>query len=70
MSNKRVALYDYIAVDGVALSSFARSVQFSSTDEQVDVSGFNATGVDEFPSPKSIAQELTTRPTSSVSVAV
>lgn len=47
-SNKRIALYDYVEVDGVALSSFARSVAFTSEDEQVDVSGFNATGVDEF----------------------
>lgn len=44
---KRIALTDYIEVDGVDLSYFARSVAFTSADDQVDVSGFNATGTDE-----------------------
>ncbi len=44
---KRIALTDYIEVDGVDLSYFARSVAFTSTDDQIDVSGFNATGADE-----------------------
>lgn len=44
---KRVALYDFIEVDGVTISSFVRSVSFDSTDDQVDASGFNATGTDE-----------------------
>lgn len=45
---KRVALHDYIEVDNVVLSSFARSVEFSSEHQQVDVSGFTASGADEF----------------------
>lgn len=45
---KRIALKDYIAIDGHAISSFCRSVEFSSEHEQVDVSGFNATGANEF----------------------
>lgn len=46
--SKRIALKDYIGVDGVDLSNFARSVSFSSEHAQVDVSGFNATGSNEF----------------------
>jgi hypothetical protein len=45
---KRIALKDLIMADGVDLSDFARSVSFSSEHEQVDVSGFNSTGSDEF----------------------
>lgn len=45
---KRIPFYDYIEVDGVNLSNFARSVNFESTDDQVDVSGFNPTGASEF----------------------
>ena len=45
---KRIALYDYIEVDGEDLSNFARALTFSSEDEQVDVSGFNAGGDSEF----------------------
>jgi predicted secreted protein len=45
---KRIALKDFIEVDGHDLSTFARSVEFSSEHEQVDVSGFNATGANEF----------------------
>lgn len=45
---KRVALHDYIECDNVDLSQFARSVEFSSEHEQVDVSGFTASGADEF----------------------
>ena len=45
---KRIALYDYIEVDGVNLSNLARSIEFESTDEEVDVSGFNPTGASEF----------------------
>lgn len=45
---KRIALKDYIAVDGHAISGFCRSIEFSSEHEQVDVSGFNATGANEF----------------------
>lgn len=46
--SKRLALYDYIAIDGVDLSNLARSLSFESTDDEVDVSGFNATGASEF----------------------
>lgn len=45
---KRVALFDYVECDNVDLSNFARSVEFSSEHQQVDVSGFSATGADEF----------------------
>lgn len=45
---KRIALYDFIEVDGVNLSNLARSIEFESTDEEVDVSGFNPTGSSEF----------------------
>ena len=46
--SKRVALKDFIECDHVDLSDLARSVSYSSEHEQVDVSGFNATGADEF----------------------
>lgn len=45
---KRIALKDFIEVDNVDLSNFARSVSFSSEHAREDVSGFNATGADEF----------------------
>lgn len=45
---KRIALYDYIEIDGVNLSNLARSIEFESEDEEVDVSGFNPTGASEF----------------------
>ncbi len=48
MSSKRIALKDYVEVDGVDLSLYCRSVAFSSVDERVDASGFNSTGADEF----------------------
>jgi hypothetical protein len=44
---KRVALKDSVEVDSVDLSNLARAVTFSSEHEQVDVSGFSATGVNE-----------------------
>lgn len=45
---KRIALYDYFEIDGVQFDTGeVRSVAFSSEDEQVDASGFNATGNDE-----------------------
>lgn len=46
--SKRIALKDFIEIDGHDLSSFARSVALQSEHEQVDVSGFNASGSDEF----------------------
>lgn len=45
---KRIALKDHVSVDAVDLSNLARSVQFSSEHERVDVSGFNATGSNEY----------------------
>lgn len=48
MSNKRIALYDKVTIDGVSFGNgFVRSVEFTSEDEQVDASGFNASGSDE-----------------------
>lgn len=46
--SKRIALKDYIAVDGVDISNFCRAVNFTSTDDRVDASGFNSTGASEF----------------------
>ena len=45
---KRIALKDSVEVDSVDLSNFCRSVEFTSEHARVDVSGFNATGTDEF----------------------
>lgn len=45
---KRIPFYDFVEVDGVNLSNLCRSVSFESTDDQVDVSGFNPTGASEF----------------------
>lgn len=45
---KRIALKDFISIDGHEISNFCRSVEFSSEHEQVDVSGFNDTGANEF----------------------
>jgi len=46
--SKRIALKDYVELDGVDISNLTRSVSFESTDDQVDVSGFNPTGSSEF----------------------
>lgn len=45
---KRIALKDFVSVDAVELSEFARKVEFESEHERIDVSGFNATGANEF----------------------
>jgi len=45
---KRVALKDSVMVDTTDLSNFARAVRFSSEHERVDVSGFSATGANEY----------------------
>jgi len=48
-------------VDAVDLSNFARSVEFSSEHERVDVSGFNATGSNEYltgPTEQSVTVEF------------
>jgi hypothetical protein len=45
---KRIALKDFVSVDAVVLSGFARDVRLTSEHERVDVSGFNATGSNEY----------------------
>lgn len=45
---KRIALKDKVMIDTTDLSNFARAVSYSSEHAQVDVSGFSATGVNEF----------------------
>src|SRR5262245_12260877 len=45
---KRIALKDSVLVDGVDLSNLARSARRPSEHERVDVSGFNATGANEY----------------------
>ena len=45
---KRIALKDHVLVDTQDLSIFSRSVRFNSEHEQVDVSGFSATGSNEY----------------------
>ena len=45
---KRIALNDFVEVDSVDLSNFARQVQFSSEHNRVDVSGFSASGTNEY----------------------
>ena len=46
--SKRVALKDSVKVDSVDLSNLARAVRLSSEHERVDVSGFSATGANEY----------------------
>jgi hypothetical protein len=45
---KRIALKDSVKVDSNDLSNFARHVEFSSEHDRIDVSGFNATGANEY----------------------
>lgn len=45
--SKRIALTDYIEIDGTDLSNYARQVGWSSEHAEVDVSGFNVGGTDE-----------------------
>lgn len=45
---KRIALKDYVEIDGVDMSDLFSEFGFSSEHAQVDVSGFNPTGADEF----------------------
>jgi len=50
---KRVALKDSFMVDTSDLSNLCRAVSADFSDEQVDVSGFSATGVNEYlPGPR------------------
>lgn len=46
--SKRIALKDSVSVDDVDLSNFSRAVTFGSEHERVDVSGFNASGANEY----------------------
>lgn len=46
--SKRIALKDSVEVDSVDLSNLARDVRLTSEHARVDVSGFSATGTDEF----------------------
>ncbi len=46
--SKRIALNDYIEIDHVDLSTFFRTFGFSSEHAREDVSGFSASGSDEF----------------------
>lgn len=45
---KRIALKDYVGVDGVDLSTWFRRIGLTNEDDRVDVSGFNSTGSSEF----------------------
>lgn len=45
---KRVALKDSVMVDAADLSNMARTVRFSSEHARIDVSGFSATGANEY----------------------
>jgi hypothetical protein len=45
---KRVALHDFVEVDSVELSNFARTVTLGSEHTRIDVSGFSATGANEY----------------------
>lgn len=45
---KRIALNDYIEVDQVDVSNMVRSISFTSEHAREDVSGFSASGADEF----------------------
>jgi len=58
---KRVALKDSVKVDAVDLSNFARSVEFASEHDRVDVSGFSASGNNEYlagPTEQSVTVEF------------
>jgi hypothetical protein len=46
--SKRIALKDFVEVDGHDLSNFFSQIGFSSEHAQEDVSGFSTTGNDEF----------------------
>ena len=45
---KRIALNDFVEVDSVDLSNFARQVQTASEHARIDVSGFSETGSNEY----------------------
>jgi hypothetical protein len=59
--SKRVALKDSVKVDAVDLSNLSRAVRLSSEHERVDVSGFSATGANEYlagPTEQSVTVEF------------
>lgn len=59
--SKRIALKDSVEVDSVDLSNLARSVRFASEHERVDVSGFSASGANEYlpgPTEQSVTVEF------------
>jgi hypothetical protein len=45
---KRIALTDHVEVDTTDLSDFARQVQVTMSHAQIDVSGFNPAGSNEY----------------------
>lgn len=45
---KEIALHDRVEIDGTDVSNFARTANFSSEHEQVEVGGFSVSGADEF----------------------
>ena len=45
---KKIARHDKITIDGTDVSNSFRSFGRPSEDDQIDVSGFSSTGVDEF----------------------
>ncbi len=47
MSGKGPALYDYIEIDGHDVGNFFSEIGFDFNDEQLDGSGFSASGTDE-----------------------
>lgn len=51
---KEIALHDEVIVDGTDVSNYARTANFSSEHEQVDVSGFSVSGADEFLAGKTV----------------
>jgi hypothetical protein len=44
---KEIALHDRVEIDGEDVSNLARTANFNSEHEQVDVSGFSVSGADE-----------------------
>lgn len=46
--SKRIALKDYVEIDGDDLSTYFRQIGVANEDERVDASGFNSSGNSEF----------------------
>lgn len=51
---KEIALHDRVEIDGTDVSNLARTANFNSEHEQVDVSGFSVSGADEFLAGKTV----------------